>query len=813
MALRLTSSSLTQGPPTAPQLQAQANRFLATGDTAAYRKLFERAAEHEDPNRRYHAQVVLLEQGLGAASQANASRAADIFLAVAQSGIEVLEQEPREPRILNYVGIAFYELWSLEAARALFSAALHLDPSIPHTRRNLSEIKRRKKMARRNVPQIRPIQAALASLARRAKQVAGRAQPATGLTLSLCMIVRDEEEMLPRCLAAIKDAVDEIIIVDTGSTDRTIEIARSFGATVIERDWTGSFADARNVSFDAAAGDWVMYLDADEVLVSEDAERLRSVTGRVWREAFYLVETNYTGEQGDGTALTHNAMRIFRNRPEYRFEGRLHEQIAQNLPGYVPERIEHTTLRVEHYGYLGSVRSSKEKSHRNIELLRAQMSESPPTPFLHFNLGSEYAAAGDAPAALAAFARAWQMIQTEPDGGHYEFTPTLVVRLTKALRACGRGDEAIAQADVGLRLFPGFTDLVFEQATASLELRREAEAVSYFERCIELGDAPSRYTATRGCGTYLPRLALAEIRLHHGETAAARELLDWCLREHPGFFGTVLPYAAALLRSDVEPDAVVAELEQRIPEMTPTVRFMLGTALYEAAAAPTAERQFRLVLERQPRSAQARIALGEALLSQRRYEEAAVEAAQVPADDPLAAIACRTELFGSIASGKRERIPGARARALEAGLAADELAVFDAWSEIEAGATPLRRLPAGSVALLEVILEALLRVQDFIAFEKLVALVPITGIPQREQRELLGSLYLRRGYLASAAEEWMAVCEEQPDARALVGLAQVAAAHGLPGDAATFAAQALKLDRSNRIAGALLARYQTAEAA
>ncbi len=81
------------------------------------------------------------------------------------------------------------------------------------------------------------------------------------------MIVRDEEEMLPRCLAAVADAVDEIIIVDTGSVDRTIEIARSFGAQVIEREWTGSFSDARNASFDAATGDWILYLDADEVLV------------------------------------------------------------------------------------------------------------------------------------------------------------------------------------------------------------------------------------------------------------------------------------------------------------------------------------------------------------------------------------------------------------------------------------------------------------------------------------------------------------------------------------------------------------------
>ncbi len=219
------------------------------------------------------------------------------------------------------------------------------------------------------------------------------------------MIVRDEEEMLPRCLAAVAEAVDEIVIVDTGSTDATIEIARSFGARVIEREWTGSFAEARNVSFDAASGDWLMYLDADEVLVREDAALLRSLTGRTWREAFYLSETNYTGELDDGTAVTHNALRVFRNRPEYRFEGRLHEQIAHRLPGYLPERIEATGVRVEHYGYLGAVRDGREKSRRNIELLRLQQAESPPTPFLHYNLGSEYAAAGERAAALGEFER------------------------------------------------------------------------------------------------------------------------------------------------------------------------------------------------------------------------------------------------------------------------------------------------------------------------------------------------------------------------------------------------------------------------
>ena len=522
-------------------------------------------------------------------------------------------------------------MWSLDAARSLFKATLDLDPAIPHTRRNLAECKRRAKAAHVGNP-ARGLSATLGPLAKRAKRAALRARPVDGLTLSLCMIVRDEEEMLPRCLTAVKDAVDEIVIVDTGSTDRTVEIARSFGARVIEQPWTGSFSDARNTSFDAATSDWVMYLDADEVLVAEDVAKLRAVTGRTWREAFYLVETNYTGESGDGTALTHNALRVFRNRPEYRFEGRLHEQIAQHLPG-----VRTGTHRAD-LGPRRALRVSRQRENRARQV-------SPQHRTAHGPAGRECADAvlctstsgpstpplGDGPAALAEFEQAWAMIESDPEAGAYEFTPTLASRLVKALRVCGRPADAIARADDGLRRFPGFTDLVLEQAYASLALGREDDARRIFAQCMKMGDAPARYTATLGCGSYLPRLALAELDARCGDLAHARELLDWCLREHPGFFGTVLPYASVLLSSGIEPDRVAAEIVERVAEPTPTVRFMLGTALYEAGAAEPAEGQFRLVLERQPHSSRARVALGEALLSQKRYAEA-VSAAQRAAD-------------------------------------------------------------------------------------------------------------------------------------------------------------------------------------
>jgi tetratricopeptide (TPR) repeat protein len=820
----------------ATDLPPRAQQKLAQGDLDGYAELFAQAERIEDPHRRYWAVFNLVERGLAASAGAQPAQLPAIFAAIADGALTALEREPAEPKLLNYAGVALYELWSLNVARDLFKAAARLAPAVGEAERNLSHVAARRRELRgaRRPPALHP---SVGALAQRASTVAQRAQPAQGLRLSLCMIVRDEEEMLPRCLAAVADAVDEIIIVDTGSKDRTIEIAHSFGAQVIEREWTGSFADARNVSFDAASGDWLMYLDADEVLVKEDAALLRELTSRTWREAFYLSETNYTGELEAGDAVTHNALRIFRNRKEYRFEGRLHEQIAKFLPGYLPERLESTAVRIEHYGYLGVVRDAREKSRRNIELLRIQQAESPPTPFLHYNLGSEYAAAGDAPAALAEFERAWSLLDADPDRDRYEFAPALANRLVKALRVCGRPRDAILMAQQALERFPGFTDLVLEQATASLALGETERAIELLERCIEMGDAAGRYTATVGCGTYLPRIALGELSLEHGDAARAVGLLEQCVREHPSFVGSILPYATALLASGVEPETVVEEVSARIPELSPIATFMLGTALYERGFPAAGEGQFRAVLERQPGSARARVALGETLLAQRRYVEAAASASELSVDDPLAVIACRTELFGLLAAASSPAqaetapepateaeivtaaetatvaetaaeaataIPTALQRARSAGMATAELDVFKAWWQLRSTGDTALVLAPDALGLLEVMLEALLRVQDFEIFEGLLELISHTTLTPRERHQLLAELYMRRGFLASAAEEWMAICQEQPDVPALLGLSQIAQARGMAQEAVEFAAAALSREPENPTAAHLL---------
>ncbi len=133
-----------------------------------------------------------------------------------------------------------------------------------------------------------------------------------------------------------------------------------------------------------------------------------------------------------------------------------------------------------------------------------------------------------------------------------------------------------------------------------------------------------------------------------------------------------------------------------------------------------------------------------------------------------------------------------------------EFDLFLAWNELATSGRAVTALDREAVAPLTVMLEALLRVQDFEAFEALLGLLARCPLDERERRELLAAMYLRRGFVAAAGEEWLAVCREQPDSEALLGLARVAVAGGMPREASEFAQAVLAEDPDNELAASLL---------
>ncbi|HEX5557086.1 MAG TPA: glycosyltransferase [Gaiellales bacterium] len=790
MALRTSSIAPSQATPAAPAdwrgrvdlAVSVAAARLAAADLDGLAAVFADLATWEDEQRAYQARCRLAELVL-------AYRPDDVdawvraFIAGATHLLAALEREPREPVLLNHVGVLLYELCEAGAAADLFRAAARLDPELAHARANLEHARERARSGAR-LPGVGATRTR--QLAERARRLAGRARPVKKLTLSLCMIVKDEEEMLPGCLEPLRGVVDEMIVVDTGSTDRTVEIAESYGATVVHFPWNGSFADARNASIEAASGDWLIYLDADEHMEADDARHLRALLGRTWREGFYLVETNYTGGSDAGSAVTHMALRVWRNRPQYRFAGRIHEQKTHTMPTYLPERFETARIRVRHYGYLNQRIAAKDKSRRNIQLLEQEAQESR-TPFTDYNLGSEYIVLGDHAAARLHLDRSWAALR-EQGLESVGYAPLLVSRAARARREVGDFDAAVAAVEEGLARFPDHTDLVLEAALTARSRGDLRQAAELAERCLEMGDAPAEYASTTGAGTFLALTLLAEVHAAQGDRAGQERILRRCLTEHPGYIAPVLPLVELLIARGVDP----AEIDALVPGKVPA-RLLAGSAYIEGNRPADAERWFRGALEAQPSNSAARMGLSESLLAQRRFAEAAAVAAGEPAGSPLASRAAEAVVFASAVQGDADAMDAAVERALPSLLDADA-DLYRAWASAIRGREPAAALGTAAGPTAVRMLEALLRVTETNAFTTLLSVFARVQLPERQRRELLATMYLRRGFLESAADEWIAVATTQPDASAMLGLAQVALARGYDQDAVGFAAEAVRLE-------------------
>jgi glycosyltransferase involved in cell wall biosynthesis len=186
--------------------------------------------------------------------------------------------------------------------------------------------------------------------------------------VSLCVIASDEEVNLPRCLISVASLVQEIVVVDTGSCDRTREVARAQGARVFDFAWADDFAAARNESVRHATGDWILWLDGDEWLAHDQSVKLRTLlSGLTHENAAYVMKQRSAMPQVNGSATVVDQVRLFRNDPEIRWRYRVHEQI---LPALRVARhdVHFTDIFVEHTGYQDAA-LLRRKTERNLRLL------------------------------------------------------------------------------------------------------------------------------------------------------------------------------------------------------------------------------------------------------------------------------------------------------------------------------------------------------------------------------------------------------------------------------------------------------------
>ncbi len=207
------------------------------------------------------------------------------------------------------------------------------------------------------------------------------------MQLSLCMIVRDEAFFIEECLSYARPYVDEIVVVDTGSVDGTQDIVRRYADTLLDFPWVDNFSAARNTGLEAATGDWILVLDADERVVAEDFAVLRQAMVTDEFDGYYLQTRNYMNRQPGGWRpvevddpntrgfagfTTHRIMKLFRRRDDIRYRGRVHEivdgSVAESARGELPAII-------HHYGDANDDKPRRERALRYLALMEEDLAQ------------------------------------------------------------------------------------------------------------------------------------------------------------------------------------------------------------------------------------------------------------------------------------------------------------------------------------------------------------------------------------------------------------------------------------------------------
>jgi tetratricopeptide (TPR) repeat protein len=366
--------------------------------------------------------------------------------------------------------------------------------------------------------------------------------PSPGKQVSLSMIVKNEEARLGACLSSVVDLVDEIVIADTGSSDRTKEVAARFGARVYDFPWVDDFGAARNASLQQVTGKWVWWLDADDRLDAVNRERARALFARLGDEKdAYIMKVRSLLNATGSSARVLDQVRLFRNFPQVRWQYRIHEQIMPAVRRMGGD-LRWSEVVIDHTGYQDKT-PRRGKLERNIRLLRMENQERANDPYTLFNLGWTLLDLGDTAEAILHLRHSLK--RSRPTMSFVRKTYALLVQ---AFRRLGERAEALATSREALAQFPDDAEMLWEQG---LLLRAEhdlAGAADCFSRLMRT--KPGQYLASLDTGirTYLARQQLAEILQLQGRGAEAA--LHWraALEERPDFTPARLGLAESFRR-------------------------------------------------------------------------------------------------------------------------------------------------------------------------------------------------------------------------------------------------------------------------
>jgi len=376
--------------------------------------------------------------------------------------------------------------------------------------------------------------------------------------LSVCMIVKNEESHLPALLASLKALPCELIVVDTGSTDRTVEICREAGAKVVDWAWRNDFAAARNVSLEHATGRWIVWFDADDKLPPESAARILELASQRPAKAYGFLVKNALEAHHGGSFFSQ--LRMFPNHPRLRFVSPVHEQIYPALTAAgVP--IEYTDILVLHTGYT-TPEVMKSKQTRNREILRTALKTEATDAIKWYQLAAAENTQGDFPKAEEAFLKCLDLLTKGDPNQHLRTIAPAFLAIAIEPQRGAEAALAALHAHASETLSEWHPSQLVHASKLTARVKGEEDALELWEKSFDPVMRPTLLPVdtTEACmeslswlgnywkarherlavailrllkgileGTKAPRRALPELYMTHGLPERATELYAWCI--------------------------------------------------------------------------------------------------------------------------------------------------------------------------------------------------------------------------------------------------------------------------------------------
>lgn len=338
------------------------------------------------------------------------------------------------------------------------------------------------------------------------------------LPISVCIITKNEEKRIGQCLAPLAAYPFEIIVVDTGSTDRTKEIARKYTDKIYDFPWINDFSAARNFSLQKASHNYVLIIDSDEFLIDIDLDAIEKAVSEHPRAVGMLLRNNYYDSNGMPTNYPDRVERLFHKR-YYHYIFTIHEQVADSRTDRTDYERYNIPLVIDHAGYQGSREEMRKKVERNNTLLLGEVERNPDNPYFYFQIGQSYNSIEDYENSYLWYKKAFAL-PLNPDELWVQVMATAFIN---AMTHTGRAEEARAFFEPIYDDFANDANFYCSMGVIYLNINQPLKAMMEFVKAVQCPNAREE-----GANTYIPYYNMGLVNEMLGNLPSAVSFYQKC---------------------------------------------------------------------------------------------------------------------------------------------------------------------------------------------------------------------------------------------------------------------------------------------